>query len=237
MPELHLAGYDGPLDLLLALAERQRIDLGALSVAELARQFGVGLAAAAPTVPLERRAEWLTWAARLVLLRSRLLSGAGRERAVAEREARRTAGHLEELLRMRAAAGWLARRPQLGRDVFAVRQAASGGGGPPGGGYFALMAACLTVLESDLPDSAPGVLRIQSLGLWSVSAALAAIRDRLAAGGVTRGWGQFLPVVRDGPDLALRRRAAMAGAFVAALELARNGELDLDLVVGEDAAA
>ena len=234
IPELHLAGYDGPLDLLLDLAERQRIDLGAMSVADLAAQFVAGLAAAQHTVPLERRADWLTWAARLVLLRSRLIFGASTERADAEQEARRTVGQLEELLRMRAAADWLARRPQLGRDVFAgvAGNALAVAGGRPAGGYFELMAACLTVLEHGLPESAPAALRLQPLGLWTISDALARIRGRLASGAVTQGWAQFLPVLRDGPDLVLRRRAALAGTFVAALELARSGELDLEQVVG-----
>ncbi|MBB2170369.1 segregation/condensation protein A [Gluconacetobacter aggeris] len=237
MPELHLAGYDGPLDLLLDLAERQRIDLGGMSMADLAAQFVAGLAAAHHTVPLERRADWLTWAVRLVLLRSRLMFGAVQEREEAEQEARRTAGQLEELLRMRAAADWLARRPQLGRDVFAGTTAGASpvAGGRPAGGYFELMAACLTVLEHDLPETAPAALQIRSLGLWTISEALARIRVVLTTGAVCQGWAQFLPALPDGPDLTLRRRAALAGTFVAALELARIGELDLDQVVGADA--
>ncbi|MBB2199129.1 segregation/condensation protein A [Gluconacetobacter sp. 1c LMG 22058] len=232
IPELHLAGYDGPLDLLLDLAERQRIDLGAMSVADLAEQFVAGLAAAQESVPLERRADWLTWAARLVLLRSRLIFGLAEEREEAERESRRTAAHLEELLRMRAAADWLARRPQLGHDVFdcATGVALPAAGSRPAANYFELMAACLTVLEHGLSETPPIALRLQSLGLWTMSDAMAQIRDVLASCIVTEGWSQFLPPLRDGPDLALRRRAALAGAFVAALELARIGELDLDRV-------
>ncbi|MFS3137694.1 segregation and condensation protein A [Gluconacetobacter sacchari] len=236
MPELHLAGYDGPLDLLLELAERQRIDLGVMSVADLAAQFVAGLAAAQHTVPLERRADWVTWAARLVLLRSRLIFGASAEREDAEQEARRTVGQLEELLRMRAAADWLARRPQLGRDVFAGTTAggSSAVASRPASSYFELMAACLTVLEHDLSGNAPAALRLQPLGLWTISDALARIRGVLTTGAVTQGWAQFLPVLPDGPDLTVRRRAALAGTFVAALELARIGELDLDQVlVGE----
>jgi len=37
-PTLHLEGFDGPMDLLLDLAERQRIDLGRVSIADLAEQ-------------------------------------------------------------------------------------------------------------------------------------------------------------------------------------------------------
>ncbi len=35
IPELHLDGFDGPMDLLLDLAERQRFDLGRISVLDL----------------------------------------------------------------------------------------------------------------------------------------------------------------------------------------------------------
>ena len=39
MPVLHLEGFDGPMDLLLDLAERQLIDLGKMSILALAEQF------------------------------------------------------------------------------------------------------------------------------------------------------------------------------------------------------
>jgi hypothetical protein len=38
-PVLHLDGFDGPIDLLLDLAERQRLDLGRISVVDLVEQF------------------------------------------------------------------------------------------------------------------------------------------------------------------------------------------------------
>ena len=39
IPELHLYGFDGPMDLLLDLAERQRFDLGRISVLDLVEQY------------------------------------------------------------------------------------------------------------------------------------------------------------------------------------------------------
>ena len=39
IPVLHLEGFDGPMDLLLDLAERQRIDFGRMSIKALAEQF------------------------------------------------------------------------------------------------------------------------------------------------------------------------------------------------------
>jgi hypothetical protein len=43
-PELHLDGFDGPLDLLLDLAERERIDLARLSIGDLVDQFVAAMA-------------------------------------------------------------------------------------------------------------------------------------------------------------------------------------------------
>ena len=79
-PALHLDGFDGPIDLLLDLAEHQRIDLGRVSIVHLAEQFVAALARLGSHVPIERRADWVVMASRLVLLRSRLLfpdSGSG----------------------------------------------------------------------------------------------------------------------------------------------------------------
>jgi segregation and condensation protein A len=85
---LHLDGFDGPMDLLLDLAERQRINFGRMSVRDLAEQFVAAMERLAGRVSPERRADWLVLATRLVLLRSRLLFLASPEVAIeAEQEA------------------------------------------------------------------------------------------------------------------------------------------------------
>jgi segregation and condensation protein A len=73
VPELHLAGFDGPLDLLLDLAERERIDLSRISIIDMVDQFVVAMARDESRVPLERRADWLILVARLLMLWSRLI--------------------------------------------------------------------------------------------------------------------------------------------------------------------
>jgi segregation and condensation protein A len=72
-PDLHLDGFDGPLDLLLDLVERERIDLSRISVRAMAEQFVAAMARFEKHVPLQQRADWVVLATRLVLLRSRLL--------------------------------------------------------------------------------------------------------------------------------------------------------------------
>jgi segregation and condensation protein A len=54
-PVVHLDGFDGPMDLLLDLAERQRIDFGRMSVLDLAEQFVAAMDRLVGRVPLERR--------------------------------------------------------------------------------------------------------------------------------------------------------------------------------------
>jgi segregation and condensation protein A len=85
---LHLDGFDGPMDLLLDLAERQVVDLDKMSIVALAEQFAAALETLGSLVPIEQRADWVVLAARLVLLRARLLYPANPEAAAnAEREA------------------------------------------------------------------------------------------------------------------------------------------------------
>jgi segregation and condensation protein A len=100
-PVLHLQGFDGPIDLLLDLAERQRLDLGRISLVALVDQFVAACALLGPHVLIERRADWLVMATRLVLLRSRLLFPATPEVAAeAEREAAREVARIADALRV-----------------------------------------------------------------------------------------------------------------------------------------
>ena len=224
MPVLHLDGFDGPMDLLLDLAERQRIDLGRLSIVELATQFAASVAQLESWVPMARRADWLLLATRLVLLRSRLLlAGSPTKAAAVAEEAEAAVQQLEDAGAMRVAAAWLERRPQLGVDVFVrpVRPRV------PQTGYVALMEACLAVLRGreGRPQDAPAYA-LPRLELWRVPDALAQIRAMLP--GLPEGapLTAFLPKL---PEEAreLQARAAVAGTFVAGLELARAAEANL----------
>jgi segregation and condensation protein A len=119
IPVLHLEGFDGPMDLLLDLAERQRIDFGRMSILALAEQFVAAMAQFGDRVTIERRADWLVMATRLVLLRSRLLfPESPAAAAAAERDAASELRRIDDLAELRAAAAWLGARPVLGQEVF-----------------------------------------------------------------------------------------------------------------------
>lgn len=236
LPEFHVEGFDGPLDLLLDLAERQRIDLGGISVAMLAEQFVVEVERLAQTTPLMKRADWLIWVTRLVFLRSRLLFASQMERRDAEKEAHRTVAHLDELLRIRAAATWLEERPQLGVTTFA-RGCSDLGNIPRGrqASYFGLMEACLGVLERELAcfDEHDPIYAIAVPAYWTITDALARIRDKLSDGTFQSIWRDCIPY-KPSEDMR-SRKAAIAGAFVAGLELVKQGEFTTEAVAFPEA--
>jgi segregation and condensation protein A len=227
MPILHLEGFDGPMDLLLDLAERQRVALGRISLLALVEQFVGAFLMAAAHVPMELRADWLVLATRLVLLRSRLLFAATPEAATAaERDAEEELAHLRELRSLRAAVAWLEARPQLGRDVLARPRRPD----PVATSYMALLEACLTVLRArDEALAGTAVYRPQHAGVFRIESALARLRSLVAGLAEARPLMAFLPrlteAARREPDLV---RSAVASTLIAALELARDGLLTLE---------
>jgi segregation and condensation protein A len=119
LPVLSVEGFEGPLDFLLEMVRRHRIDLGRLAILPLIEQFVAAFEAARTRVTLERRGDWLVMATTLLQLKAQLLWPATPDAAAdAEAEAARRLQVLEIMAEMRAAAAWLAARPQLGVDVF-----------------------------------------------------------------------------------------------------------------------
>ncbi len=229
IPTLHLDGFDGPMDLLLDLAERQRIDLGQMSILALAEQFAAALESLGGRVPIERRADWVVLATRLVLLRTRLLFPASPEAAAdAEREALAEIQRIEEMQVMRAAVAWLHARPQLGQDVF-IRP-------PPEEtrevGYVALMEACLVLLRGKPATEAfapPPMYRQVIPDLWRIGDAIERIQKMLPDYPDGAAMGAFLPAVAvDDANGALKARVAVATTFAAGLELAKQNVLTID---------
>jgi segregation and condensation protein A len=232
IPMLHLDGFDGPMDLLLDLAERQRIDWGRMSILALAEQFVAALDRLADCVAIERRADWLVMATRLLLLRSRLLFP---ESPMAAEAAQRDAA--SELRRLDDLAAWLGDRPVLGQDVFAR-------GAPDRLGVYreahdevdviAFLWASLSLFEDDT-GGLDTVARYRPAwtDLYSVTEARDRILRILRAGGDGQALEHFLPQQAappangDRPEDPLRLFSAWASTFSASLELARLGDVAL----------
>jgi len=228
MPVLHLGAYDGPLDLLLDLARAQRVDFTALSMADLAAQFGTAVEAAiaGETVPLGQVGDWLVAAATLLALRARLLLPADTpERRDADREAAALRDRLAERAAMRRLADWLIARPQLGQDVFGRGMAEAEANGPPVADITALLRACLQLLEQPHRTTA---YRPAPPPLWRVPAALVHLRallPTLPAEGVALT--QLVPAPALTGESPLQRRAAIASLLMGGLELSREGAVEI----------
>jgi segregation and condensation protein A len=237
VPMLHLDGFDGPMDLLLDLVERQRIDLGQMSILALVEQFLAAFDLLRDRVAIERRADWLVMATRLVLLRSRLLFPESPEAAkAAEQEAASALRRLDELVAMRAAAAWLCAQPILGETVFARGLPERTGlllGTEHAVDVIAFLWASLALFEDDAPDpdTAPRY-RPSWSDLYSVTEAQDRIMRLLGEGGDEAELGHFMPevpaVASEGPSEALlHRSSALATTFSACLELAKQGDVTL----------
>ena len=222
---LDLEGYEGPIDLLLALAREQKVDLAKLSILALADQY-LAFIAAQRRLRLEIAADYLVMAAWLAYLKSRLLlpeppaeedGPSGAELAAAFRH------RLQLLAAMQRAGGALMARPQLGRELFLH-------GAPEG-----LPTINRPIYELDLYELltayAEGHRRRHSQVLTIAPPAFHSLEDALHRLAQLIGhipeWREligFLPAdLRDG----VFRRSALASTFAASLELARAGRIEL----------
>lgn len=222
---LHLSfdHWEGPLDLLLALARARRVDLKAIPILPLVDQY-LAFIARARALRLEIAADYLVMAAWLAYLKSALLLPAPDADAPdASDMAERLRWRLERLAAMREAAAALMARDLLGRDV-ALR------GAPEG-----LRRVNLAQVDVDLYAllSAYGAIAARrATGHWTppprtdlvtLEEALARLERLL---GETPGWTvleAFLPEALAPPA----RAAALAAGFAAALELVRSGRAEL----------
>jgi len=226
--QLHLEGFEGPLDLLLDLARRQRVDLAKISIARLVDQY-VAAVSAAGQVNLPRAAEWLVMAAWLTWLKSRLLLPREMEGVEeAEQAAEVLADRLAELERVRAVTDWLNARPQLGRDMFERGRPEIAPGPMVAADFVSLFQACLDVLRGQ-NGSRSETYRPPRCLLWTPYQAIArmqAILAKLPEGGDLLG---FLPeIAADLPDRTTHLRGSISSTLIAALELARDAQADLE---------
>jgi segregation and condensation protein A len=221
---LDLDGYEGPIDLLLSLAREQKVDLAKISILELAGQY-LGFIERQRELCLEIAADYLVIAAWLAYLKSCLLLPQPQqpdEPDAAEFAA--ALGHRLKLLEaMQIAGRRLMAQPLLGRDIF-LRGAAEG-----------LATVTVPVWRLDLYEllraygngrqrGSVAVLAIEPSKFHSMDEALQRFARYL---GRVPDWSElsrFLPDARGSEQL---RRSALAATFAAALELARDGRVEL----------
>jgi len=217
-------GFEGPLDLLLALARTQKVDLSRISILALAEQY-LQFIDGARKLRLELAADYLVMAAWLAYLKSRLLlpRTGGDEGESGEELAAVLQFRLQRLEAMRDAAARLVNRNRLGREVFAR--------GMPElvvvekrNRYSASLYDLLTAYAVQRQRREISSVRVDRRGVWSLKEARDVLTRLI---GKCRDWtalDRFLAEYQPGPG---ERATALASSFAATLELAREGLVEL----------
>ena len=224
-PELlvDVEGYEGPLDLLLDLARRQKVDLARISILALAEQY-LTFIEQMRKLRIELAADYLVMAAWLAYLKSRLLlpdTDKQENGLSGEEMALGLAFRLQRLEAMREAASRLSNRNRLGRDFFArgqpeaviVERRAE---------YSATLSDLLTAYAVQRQRTIVSRVTIARRTVWSLQDARE-ILMRFAL--EVDDWApldSFL--IAYMPDGRLKT-TALASSFAATLELVRDGTL------------
>ncbi len=218
-------GFEGPLDLLLELARRQKVDLAKISILALAEQYLLFIEAAR-RVRLELAADYLVMAAWLAYLKSRLLIPSevvkGDEPLAADLAAA-LAARLRRLEAIRKASELLMNRPRLGRDMF-LRGRPEGVSITRHSEYTASLFDLLSAYAQQRQMHALSRVTLTRRVVWSLAEARQAI-ERLA--GSISEWttmDQFLIDYCVAPEL---QRTARASCFASSLELVREGRIEI----------
>ena len=217
-------GFEGPLDLLLALARQQKVDLAKISILALADQY-LAFIEEARKLRLELAADYLVMAAWLAYLKSRLLlpdTNAPEGQSAADM-AIALALRLKRLEAIRDVAQRLFGRAQLDRDVFRrgqpepiahIKHAQ----------YTATLYDLLSAYAQQRQKSALAHVRLAKRTVWSLAEAREAL-ERLI--GQSSDWSrldQFLLSYVVEPSLA---PTVFASSFASTLEMVREGLMDV----------
>lgn len=221
---IDVAGFEGPLDLLLHLARTQKVDLARISIVALVDQY-LKFIGQVREMRLELAADYLVMAAWLAYLKSKLLipkqpdaEGESGEEMAAVLQFR-----LKRLEAMRDAAARLVNRNRLGRDVFAR--------GMPEmvivekrNEYSATLYDLLTAYASQRQRQAVTNVRIARRSVWSLKEARE-ILVRLI--GSFKDWTALDSFLIDYLTTPEERSTAIASSFAASLEMVREGAIEV----------
>jgi segregation and condensation protein A len=217
---LELDGWEGPLDLLLALARVQKVDLREISILALVEQY-LAFIEDAKALKLEIAADYLVMAAWLAYLKSCLLLPRGVEADPSPEElALKLQLRLERLNAMREAGARLVARDRLGRDVF------------PRGAPEGLRLVRRAAWDAELYDlisaygairarMTPGVHVVARRPVFSLEQAIERVGRMV---GTRLDWAALESFLPESVDPSYRR-SCLASSFVAVLELARQGKV------------
>lgn len=219
-------GFEGPLDLLLALARTQKVDLAKISILPLVEQY-LEFIARARDLRLELAADYLVMAAWLAYLKSKLLIPREKEdpqTQSAEEMAQRLAFRLMRLEAMRTAAARLMTRKRLGRDVF-TRGSPETVRHTKETTWTAQVYDLLKAYADQRRRTIKVVHVVKARRVWSIKDAR--MRLEKLVGASAGDWAQLDLFIEQYLPRGEEEKTAIASSFGATLEMAREGLIEL----------
>jgi segregation and condensation protein A len=214
--------WEGPLDLLLALARSQKVDLREISILALVEQY-LAYIEGARKLKLELAADYLVMAAWLAYLKSSLLLPKQAQPDPSPEElALRLQLRLQRLHAMREAGARLMARDRIGRDVF-MRPRPEGLRLVRKAKWAASLYDLIQSYGQVRARTQPAVHMVAVRPVMTLDEAIQRVGALVGAAIDWTTLESFLPDGQDGP----MARSALASSFVAALELARQGRLEI----------
>jgi len=227
---LNIDGWEGPLDVLLSMARTQKVDLRQISILDLVKQY-LKFIDDARSLKLELAADYLVMAAWLTYLKSALLLPKNPDIDPSPEElALRLQLRLERLNAMRESGARLMARDRIGRDIF-MRGTAEGLRIEKTRkwqcSYFDLIQAYGQVSAR----TQPVMHMVKKRTVITLEDALQRVSRMIGSAIEWTSIAAFLPsIIASGDEEGgneMLRRSALASTFLASLELARNGKLDI----------
>jgi len=219
-----VGGYEGPLDMLLDLARRQKVDLSGISVLSLVEQY-LAFMETVRERRIELAADYLVMAAWLAYLKSRLMvpQAPGDDEPSGEMLAAMLQFRLKRLEAMRLAASRLMNRPRLGFQVYARGDAEP------------MRIARRAVWEASLYDLLKAYATQRERGItvdyaprqrtvWSLQDARDILRRLI---GESQEWLSLDAYLVEYLARPGDRASVRASAFASSLEMVRQGEIDI----------
>lgn len=218
---LDLGAWEGPLDLLLALARQQKVDLHQISILTLTQQY-LAFVEEARALRLELAADYLVMAAWLAYLKSALLLPREPEADPDPEElALRLQLRLERLGAMREAGARLMACDRLGRDTF-LRATPEGLRTLRQARWQATLYDLIAAYGRVSARTRPVMHVVADREVMTLETALERVGALL---GTRLDWATLESFLPDGSERL--RRSALASSFLAALELAKQGRAEL----------
>ena len=218
-------GFEGPMDLLLELCRRQKVDLAKISILALAEQY-LEFIEDVRRMRIELAADYLVMAAWLAFLKSKLLlpkEEEDSEEMSGEEMAALLAFRLQRLEAMRSAGSNIINRNRLGRDFFAR-------GNPEpivvekSRQYSSTLYDLLTSYATQRQRQSVSHVTIEKREVWSLQDARDILGKLL---GEFNEWTSLNTFLLDYlPDPSMKN-TVIASSFAATLEMVREGTLTM----------